>query len=129
MSDIEFPKKLRFLFEPHRYKVAHGGRGSAKSWGFARALLIQGAQKPLRVGCFREVQKSIKESVHQLLSDQIQQLGLGGFYEVLETEIKGRNGTRFVFAGLAHHTVESIKSYEGLDRAWVEEAQTVKKKS
>lgn len=127
--NAEFPEKLEFLFSPHRYKVAHGGRGSAKSWSFARALLIQGAMQPLRIGCFREVQKSIKDSVHKLLGDQIESLGLGGFYEVLETTIRGRNGTEFLFAGLAGHTVQSIKSYEGLDRAWIEEAQTVSRKS
>lgn len=126
---IQFPQKLQFLFEPHRYKVARGGRGGAKSWGFARALLIQAASNPLRVLCTREVQKSIKDSVHQLLSDQIQAMGLGSFYEVLETEIRGRNGSKFLFAGLASHTVESIKSYEGVDRVWVEEAQKVTKRS
>lgn len=129
MATVEFPSKLRFLFDSYRYKVAHGGRGSAKSWSFARALLIQGAQGTLRVGCFREVQKSIKDSVHKLLSDQIQALGLGWFYEVLDTVIRGKNGTEFLFAGLSTHTVDSIKSYEGLDRAWVEEGQSVSKRS
>lgn len=126
---IEFPQKLRFLFEPHRYKCAYGGRGGAKSWGFARALLIQGAEKPLRILCTREVQKSIKDSVHSLLNDQIQALGLGGFYDVLETEIRGKNGTSFLFAGLASHTVESVKSFEGVDRCWVEEAKAVSDRS
>jgi phage terminase large subunit len=125
----QFPSKLKFLFEPHRYKVARGGRGSAKSWSVARALLIQGKEKPLRIGCFREIQKSIKDSVHALLKDQIQLLGFGKEYEVLTNEIRGINGTTFLFGGLADHTVESIKSFEGLDRAWVEEGQTVSKKS
>lgn len=125
----KFPSKLEFLFEPHRYKVAYGGRGSGKSWGFARALLIQAANRPLRVLCAREIQKSIKQSVHTLLTDQIQALGLGSFYEVLEAEIRGKNGSTFTFTGLAMNTVESIKSYEGCDLCWVEEAQTVSKKS
>lgn len=125
----QFPVKLEFLFHPQRYKVAHGGRGSGKSWGFARALLILGAQSPTRVICAREVQKSIKESVHRLLSDQIAALGLGSFYEILETEIRGRNGSTFSFSGLASHTVESIKSFEGADICWVEEAQSVSKRS
>lgn len=129
MNEVRFPPKLEPLFEQIRYKIFHGGRGSGKSWGFARALLIQGAERPLRVGCFREVQKSIKESVHHLLASQIHAMGLGAHYEVLETEIRGGNGTQFVFAGLAQHTVESVKSYEALDVAWVEEAQTVSKKS
>ena len=126
---VQFPSKLQPLFQAARYKVAYGGRGSAKSWSYARALLIQAAAQPLRVLCTREVQKSIKDSVHKLLSDQIAALGLGGFYEVLETEIRGQNGSEFLFAGLASHTIESIKSYEGVDRVWVEEGQSVKKRS
>ena len=127
--NVQFPEKLKFLFEPQRLKVAFGGRGSGKSWGFARALLVIGAAKQLRVICAREIQKSIKESVHRLLSDQIQSMNLGHFYEVLETEIRGINGTTFSFSGLASHTVESIKSFEGADVCWVEEAQSVSKKS
>lgn len=81
------------------------------------------------MGCFREVQKSIKDSVHKLLSDRVAKLGLGQFYEVQQTVIRGRNGTEFLFAGLQDHTIDSIKSFEGLDRAWVEEAQSVSKRS
>jgi phage terminase large subunit len=124
-----FPEKLRFLFQPARYKVVRGGRGSGKSWGFARALLIQGAQKPLRVLCTREVQKSIAQSVHQLLKDQIEALGLGAQYEVLSTEIRGRNGTQFFFSGLSDQTAESLKSFEGVDICWCEEAQSISKRS
>jgi phage terminase large subunit len=91
--------------------------------------LIIGAQKSMRILCAREIQKSIKDSVHRLLSDQIQAMGLGAFYEVLETEIRGKNGTLFLFAGLAQHTVESIKSFEGVDIVWSEEAQVVTKRS
>jgi len=125
----KFPSKLNFLFKPHRYKVAYGGRGSGKSWGFARALLIEAAKKPLRILCAREIQRSIKQSVHQLLSDQIQAMGYGAFYQVLESEIRGVNGSQINFTGLANNTVESIKSFEGVDICWVEEAQTVSKRS
>lgn len=125
----DFPAKLRPLFEPHRYKTLHGGRGGAKSWGVARALLIQAAARPMRVLCTREVQKSIRDSVHRLLGDQIEALGLGASYEVLDNEIRGRNGSLFLFAGLATQTVESIKSYEGVDVVWVEEGQRVRKRS
>jgi phage terminase large subunit len=127
--EAKFPRKLQFLFKPARYKVAHGGRGSGKSWGFARALLLQAASKKLRVLCAREVQKSIKDSVHKLLKDQIEALGLGGFFQVLETEIRGKNGSEFFFSGLSNQTVESIKSFEGVDRCWVEEGQAVSKNS
>jgi len=127
--EARFPEKLAFLFQPARYKVAHGGRGSAKSWGFARALLIQAAQRPIRVLCTREVQRSIKDSVHKLLSDQIEGLGLGKLYDILATEIRCKNGSEFIFAGLSTQTVESIKSFEGIDVVWVEEAQAVSKRS
>ncbi|MEY4074744.1 MAG: hypothetical protein RJA29_2101, partial [Pseudomonadota bacterium] len=69
MQTVEFPEKLQFLFEPARYKVAYGGRGSGKSWGFARALIILAGMRRMRILCAREVQKSIKDSVHKLLSD------------------------------------------------------------
>ena len=68
---VEFPEALEWLFQPARYKVAYGGRGSAKSWSFARALLIQGAAKPMQILCAREIQKSVGDSVHRLLSNQI----------------------------------------------------------
>lgn len=129
MINARFPKKLRFLFQPARYKVARGGRGSGKSWGFARALLILGSMKQTRVLCTREVQKSIQQSVHQLLKDQIEALELGSFYEVLSTEIRGKNGTQFFFSGLSDQTAESLKSFEGVDICWVEEAQAVTKNS
>lgn len=125
----QFPKKLQFLFKPSRYKVLYGGRGSSKSWSIARALLLQGADKKLRILCTREVQKSIKDSVHKLLGDQITELGLDGKYKVLDTEIRGRNGTEFIFTGLSNQTKDSIKSYEGVDIVWAEEAQTISKAS
>lgn len=124
----KFPEKLEFLFEPARYKVAYGGRGGAKSWGMARALVILGRQKTLRVLCAREIQKSIAESVHQLLVDSIKELGLEWFYEVTNSEIRGQNGTQIIFAGLRHN-VDNIKSKEGVDICWVEEASNVSSQS
>jgi len=124
----EFPEKLQFLFEPHRYKVAYGGRGSAKSWSFARALLILGAQKTLRILCARETQKSLADSVHKLLSDQIKALGLETFYEVQKSTILGANGTEFIFAGLKHN-ISNVKSAESVSIVWCEEAQSVSKGS
>lgn len=127
--EADFPEKLEFLFKPKRYKVAHGGRGSGKSWGFARALLIRAMEKKTRILCTREVQKSIKDSVHRLLGDQIEELGLGAYFEVLQNEIRAKNGSQFLFAGLANTTAESIKSFEGCNIVWVEEAQTVSDRS
>ena len=127
--NVKFPEKLRFLFSKRRYKVARGGRGSGKSWGVARALLVLGAEKPLRILCTREVQKSIAQSVHQLLNDQVGKLGLESFYEVLKTEVRGKNGTQFYFAGLSEMTADSIKSFEGVDIVWVEEGQSISARS
>lgn len=128
-SDWQMPAKLAFLFKPARYKVARGGRGSGKSWGFARALLVHAYQKPTRILCAREVQKSIRQSVHQLLSDQIESMGLGSEFEILATEIRGRNGSRFDFVGLSDQTADSIKSFEGVDIVWVEEGQAISARS
>lgn len=127
--DADFPEPLQFLFEPMRYKVAYGGRGSTKSWSFARALLALGANRKLRILCAREIQKSIDQSVHLLLSDQIKLLQLEHFYRITNTEIIGINGTEFSFSGLSDVTAASLKSYEGVDIVWVEEAQAVTKKS
>jgi phage terminase large subunit len=127
--NASFPGKLRPLFKPARYKVLYGGRGGAKSWGVARALLIQGKAKRLRVLCTREVQKSLKDSVHQLLTDQIEAMGMGDFYQVLETEIRGANGTTFLFNGLSKQTKDTLKSYEGVDIVWCEEAHSITKPS
>lgn len=127
--NYDFPEKVAPLFKPARFKCLYGGRDGAKSWSIGRWLILEGAERPLKIGCFREVQKSIKDSVYQLLVNQIQALGLSGFYECLATEIRGKNGTTFGFAGLSTQTRDSIKSWEGLDRAWVEEAQSVSKRS
>ena len=128
MAQLEFPEALECLFNPARYKTLYGGRGGAKSWGIARALLLQGTTKPLRVLCAREMQTSITQSVHKLLKDQIAAMGLSGFYEVQNYVIKGMNGTEFTFHGLKHN-IANIKSIEGVDVCWIEEAQTVSKSS
>lgn len=125
----KFPRKLSCLFEKKwRYIVLHGGRGAAKSWGIARALLIRAAEEPLRILCAREIQNSIGESVHQLLKDQIAALQLGAHYEITNNEIRGTNGSLFFFAGLKNN-IDSIKSKEGIDICWVEEAHKVSKDS
>ena len=127
---LEIPAKmLPFASQARRHKVARGGRGSGKSWSVARILAAKGYAEPKRVLCVREVQKSIKESSHRLLADTIQAMGLGGFYEVLQNGIRAPNGTEFAFAGLQDHTADSLKSYEGFDIAWVEEAHTVSERS
>ena len=128
ITNAEFPLKLSFLFQPQRYKICYGGRGGAKSWGIARAMLILGAKKPLRMLCAREFMTSMKDSVHKLLSDQIVAMNLTGFYEITQSSIRGKNGTEFAFVGLKNN-VANVKSFEGVDICWVEEAQTVSKSS
>ena len=123
-----FPDHFQFLFDPYRYKVLYGGRGGAKSWGVARALLIQASNRRLRTLCAREFQNSIQESVHRLLCTQIEELGLQSLYKIQNAVITGKNGSEFIFAGLKNNPVK-IKSLEGLDRVWIEEAQTVSKTS
>lgn len=117
------------MLEPHRYKVFKGGRGSAKSWGVARGLLLEGIKSKQRILCAREIQKSIADSSYKLLADQIELLGLGDYYQVLKSEIRGTNGTEFLFRGLGNMTAESIKSFEGVDKCWIEEAHTVSNRS
>lgn len=128
---IEMPPALADgLFRHRRYKVLHGGRGSGKSWSVARALIALASSKNLRVLCAREVQLSIRDSVHRLLSDQISQLKLDRFFDVTRDEIRcPSTGSLFIFAGLSTQTVDSIKSFEGVDIVWVEEAQSVSKRS
>lgn len=131
---LRLPKKLKQLFVPThapdgkrvRYRVAHGGRGGAKSWGFAKMLLVMGAERPLRVLCARELQVSITESVHKLLSDQIAaDPWLAMVYDVQKTSITNSiTGTEFIFSGIRNN-VTKIKSMEGIDICWVEEAEKV----
>jgi len=126
LSKIRFPRKFEALFKPEkvRYRIFYGGRGGAKSWCFARALLTKGAKSPMRILCAREFMTSMRDSVHKLLSDQIYELKLQAFYEITQTTIRGINGTEFIFAGIKNNT-NNIKSIEGIDVAWVEEAQSV----
>ena len=127
---IDVAPVFRGLLKPSRYKGAHGGRGSGKSQFFADLVLIYCLKKPgARILACREIQKSLKESAKRLLEGKIEQYGLGGLFEVQSSEIKTPGGGVIVFAGLQDHTAESIKSYEGFDVAWVEEAQTVSDRS
>ena len=126
---IDFIDKLKFLFQPHPYKIAYGGRGSGKTLGFSQAALILAARKKLRVGCFHEIQKSIRESVHEVLRQEIDRLELvqpngKPFYNVKDSSIEGANGSEFFFMGLRHN-LNSVKSTHGIDIAWVEEANPI----
>jgi phage terminase large subunit len=124
---IQFPKYAKRIFRKFRYKVLYGGRGGARSWTFARAALLRCAKEETRVLCTREYQSSLKDSVHQLLRDQIKFMDLPGFI-VTNREIRHVNGSLILFHGL-HHNITKIKSLEAIDICWVEEAERVSKES
>ncbi|MGE4471073.1 MAG: PBSX family phage terminase large subunit [Desulfovibrio sp.] len=128
-NTAQIPVAFSGLFEPHRFKVFYGGRGGAKSRSFARALLIQAASAHHRILCAREVQKSIRDSVKRLLDDEIQRLGLSSLFISTDSEIRCPSmGSLFIFSGLRINP-EAIKSFEGLTRVWIEEAETVSERS
>ena len=125
VAAAEMPAWAEGLFAGHRFASIRGGRGGAKSWTVARALVIRAAQKKLRVLCAREFQNSIQDSVHKLLDEQIDELGLACIYEVQQASIRCTlTGSEFIFSGLRSN-IASIKSKEGIDVAWCEEAQTI----
>ena len=129
---VDLPRKARDTLFPtdwKRFKVLYGGRDGAKSWSMARAALARGRAKPERILCVREVQKSIADSVHQLLKDQIAALDLEDFYAVKRDYIEGSNGTLFAFRGLSNETALSLKSFERPTICWVEEGQAITKRS
>lgn len=131
LSILNLPTARAFapLLNPARYKGAYGGRGSGKSHFFADSLVEDSyRQKGLRSVCIREVQKSLKESAKRLIEDKIEEFGYTGF-SVVNDEIRTPGGGVILFQGMQDHTAESIKSLEGFHRAWVEEAQTLSKRS
>jgi len=128
---ILIPEAFGFLRSPlgsYRYRVGYGGRGKGASWSFARALLAHGVDQSLRILCCREYQTSIRDSVHRLLAEQAVLIGLGDAYKVQQHGIYGRNGTEFLFHGIKRDP-HKIKSMEGVDIAWVAEAEAVSHES
>lgn len=139
--EATFPAAFSVLFEPRRYKVFYGGRGGARSWSLSRGLLLLATghvperhTSPIRVLCARELQKSIDDSVHKLLADQISNLGMNYLFEVQRNKIFTRSGvfpagrSEFGFEGIRHN-VKEIKSYEGADYCWIEEGVAVSESS
>lgn len=128
--EIQTPRVYAPLLEPARYKGAHGGRGSGKSHFFAEMLVERAILQPgLRAVCIREIQKSLEQSVKRLIEDKIGALGVGPRFRVLDKEIEAPGGGLIIFQGMQNHTAESIKSLEGYDVAWVEEAQSLSRHS
>lgn len=127
--DLKIPKAFKGIEQPYRFKILYGGRGGGKSETVARFLLADGIGKQLRILCTRELQTSIADSVHKLLSDIIRaDEYLSEHYEVLQTVIRGKNGTEFLFKGLKHNITE-IKGISGIDRVWAEEAENISDRS
>jgi PBSX family phage terminase large subunit len=130
-QEVPIIKKVKDQLVPanKRHKIIYGGRGKGASWSIARILLLEGMKDPLFIVCVREVQKSIQYSVQKLLSDTIKMFHWEWFYKVTKNDIKGANGTLFIFNGLRDHNSDSIKSLEGADRCWVAEAQSISRTS
>jgi len=126
---LETPRAFAPLLQPARYKGAHGGRGSGKSHFFAETAIERCVAETTRVVCIREVQNSIKDSVRQLLVDKIQALDVASHFEITRDELRGINGSLIIFRGMNDANADNIKSLEGYDVAWVEEAHTLSQRS
>jgi len=128
--DLEVARVFKPLLGSARFLAAHGGRGSGKSHFFAGKMIARAIAEPgLRAVCIREIQRSLAQSVKRLLEDKIIALGVGHLFEVLESEIRTPGNGLIVFQGMQNHTAGSIKSLEGFDIAWVEEAQSLSLRS
>jgi len=128
MSEISIARPFQAFLRPYRYKVAYGGRGSGKSWTVAMLLVLAASQRPTRILCAREFQNSIAESVHRLIADSIERAGLSALFVIEKATIYSRNGSQFLFAGIKNNPTK-IKSLEGIDICWVEEAEAVSAES
>lgn len=128
--EIETPRVFAPLLQPARYKGAKGGRGSGKSHDRAEALVERCILHPgTRWACIREVQKSLEQSVKRLLEDKMDKLGVRHMFGIKQYEIETPGGGVIIFQGMQNHTADSIKSLEGFDGAWVEEAQSLSQRS
>lgn len=128
---FQYPPKLELFFRDdyHRYRCAYGGRSGGKSWGAIGGLVKRSLTKKTRILCCREFQRSIKESVKRTIENTIDRMGLSNYYTFKQDSIiNNYNGSEFIFYGL-HANVQQIKSLEGVDIAYVEEAETVSEES
>lgn len=126
---LSVPKVFEPLFiHPKRRNFIYGGRGSAKSWTVAQYVVFRAYQSKTKVLCTRELQKSISDSVHALLCDVIEKMGVSDFFEIQKNAIYGKNGSSFIFAGIRSNSNE-IKSLEGVDICWLEESQALSRES
>jgi len=122
---LKVPEKLApVMTSMAPYVVVYGGRDKGASWTIAQRVILKLYQSPRFFLCGREVQNSISDSVHKLLTETIERMGLEWFFEILATEIRGMNGSRVIYAGLRTDP-KKVKSAEGLTDAWIEEAEAV----
>lgn len=131
MSELRIatPRAFEPLLQPARYKGAFGGRGSAKSHFFAGLAVEESIADKLDIVCIREVQRTLDQSVKKLLEQKILAFNVGGYFDVQDRRILSKQGGTIIFEGMQNHNAESIKSLEGYDRAWVEEAQSLSQRS
>ena len=128
--EIQTPRVfLPLLADGKRYRGAHGGRGSGKSFFFAELLIERCLMQRTHAVCVREVQKTLDQSVKKLIEENIEKFNLGSLFEVQQSKIIGPNNSLVIFQGMQDHTADSIKSLQGFDIAWVEEAQSLSQRS
>ena len=126
MINHQLPAFLEPYFKPKQFKGLYGGRGSGKSHGFATLMILRAVREPgFRAVCIREIQRTIADSSKQILEDKIKDLGLESYFKITDNEIAGTNGSKIIFRGMQTHNAKSIKSLEGMDVAWIEEAETL----
>lgn len=128
-APFKIPMAFKPLFKPARYKAYWGGRGSAKTRSMAAALVAHAFNHKEIILCAREVQESLKDSSKKVIENTIRQMGLGDHFTSIKDEIRGPHGSIFMFDGLRDHTVDSLKSKEGITKCWIEEAQSITKNS
>jgi phage terminase large subunit len=126
---VQVPRPFKPLEGPHRYIGAHGGRGSGKSHYFGERWLRENVQEKLDFVCLRETLKSLEFSVKKLLESKVEHYNAGAYFEIQDRRILSTRGGVTIFEGMQNHTADSIKSLEGFDRAWFEEAQAATDKS
>lgn len=126
--NLEVPPAFDSLTEDYRYHVFSGSRGSGKSWSVARFLVAAALAKKVKILCAREFQNSISDSVHSLISNVITESGLDSYFDIQNNYITSKNGSEFIFKGLAMN-IASIKSIEAIDIVWLEEADRISQNS
>jgi hypothetical protein len=127
--EIETPRALQPLLYPSRYKGAYGGRGSSKSYFFADLIIERCILKKTDAVCVREIQKSLDKSAKKLIESEIERLKVGHLFKIQKSQIVTPGGGVIIFQGMQDHTADSVKSLEGFDIAWIEEADTLGQKS